>query len=237
MKTLITLLASGKLLKILSTGGTMFLSVFAYSLVFGWIYAAGLVALIFFHEMGHYLAARQKGLDVGAPMFIPFVGAFIALKEKPMNAETEAYVGMGGPFVGTLAALACYYLAKVYESPLLLALSYSGFFINLFNLIPLSPFDGGRITAVLSPRIWLIGAPILIGVFMYRPSPLLILMAIIAAPSAYAALYHNPEEAETAKYYNASMETRIIYGVYYLTLVVVLALMTNEVHEMLEAYR
>ncbi|MDH5510660.1 MAG: site-2 protease family protein, partial [Nitrospinota bacterium] len=145
--------------------------------------------------------------------------------------------GMGGPFVGTLAALACYYLAKVYESPLLLALSYSGFFINLFNLIPLSPFDGGRITAVLSPRIWLIGAPILIGVFMYRPSPLLILMAIIAAPSAYAALYHNPEEAETAKYYNASMETRIIYGVYYLTLVVVLALMTNEVHEMLEAYR
>ncbi|MDH5477298.1 MAG: site-2 protease family protein [Nitrospinota bacterium] len=237
MKFLITLLASGKLFKILSTGGTMLLSVFAYSLVFGWMYAAGLVALIFFHEMGHYLAARQKGLDVGAPMFIPFVGAFIALKEKPMDVETEAYVGFGGPFVGTLAALGCYYLAIANESPILLALSYSGFFINLFNLIPISPFDGGRITAILSPRIWLIGVPILIIVFLYRPSPLLILMAIIAAPSIYAALHHNPKDEETAKYYSASLEKRIIYGVYYITLVVFLAVMTNDVHEMLASYR
>jgi len=237
MKTIITLLASGKLLKILSTGGTMLLSVFAYSLVFGWMYAAGLVALIFFHEMGHYLAARRKGLDVGAPMFIPFVGAFIALKEKPMNVETEAYVAFGGPFVGTMAALGCFFLAKAYDSPLLLALSYSGFFINLFNLIPLSPFDGGRITAILSPRIWLIGAPMLIAVFLYRPSPLLILMAIIALPSVYSALYHDPHDQENATYYNASLHDRIMYGSYYLTLLVFLAVISNEVHEMLTAYR
>ncbi|MDH4183892.1 MAG: site-2 protease family protein [Nitrospinota bacterium] len=237
MKTLIMLIASGKFLKILSTGGTMLISVFAYSLVFGWVYAAGLVALIFFHEMGHYLAARQKGLDVGAPMFIPFIGAFIALKEKPMDVETEAYVGFGGPFIGTLAALACYYMARSYDSPLLLALAYSGFFINLFNLIPISPFDGGRITAILSPKVWLLGAPVLIGVFLYRPSPLLILMAIMAAPSIYSALYHDPNTEENARYYNASAETRITYGIAYIALLVFLAVMSHEVHMMLEIYR
>jgi len=148
---LLGLLAVGKLGKVALTGGTLLLSVIAYAFVFGWWYAVGFVLLIFVHEMGHYIAARQKGLDVGAPTFIPFVGAWIALKQQPHNAEMEAYIGLGGPLLGTLGALACYFAARETDSNLLLSLSYAGFFINLFNLIPLSPFDGGRITAVLSP--------------------------------------------------------------------------------------
>src|SRR5688572_15076866 len=187
IKLLLGLLAAGKLGQVLVTGGTMIISVFAYALVFGWWYAAGFVALIFVHEMGHYVAARQRGLAVGAPTFIPFVGAWIQLKDQPHDAETEAYVGLAGPLWGTLGALACYWVARSTDSNLLLAVSYAGFFLNLFNLIPLSPFDGGRVTAVISPRLWLVGVPILVALFLWNPSPLLILMALLAAPNVLKA--------------------------------------------------
>ena len=88
IKLLSALLLTGKLSKVLLTGGTMLLSLVTYAWVFGWMYAAGFIALLFAHEMGHYIAARQRGLNVGAPCFIPFVGAWINLKEQPLNAET-----------------------------------------------------------------------------------------------------------------------------------------------------
>ena len=163
MKALLLLLSVGKLGKFLTTGGTMLLSVFAYAFVYGWWYAVGFVALIFAHEMGHFLAARSRGLQVGAPTFIPFVGAWIELKEQPLDAETEAFVGIAGPMLGSAAAFVCYLVALDSGSGLLLALAYSGFVLNLFNLIPLSPLDGGRIVGVVSPRIWLVGIPMLVG--------------------------------------------------------------------------
>lgn len=232
-KLLAALFAAGKLGKLALTGGTMLLSVFAYALIYGLPYAFGFVVLILIHELGHFCAARQRGLDVGAPTFIPFVGAWIELKDQPHNAETEAYVGFAGPFVGTLGALACYFLARSYDSPLLLALSYAGFFLNLFNLIPLSPFDGGRITAVLSPRLWLLGVPILIALFFARPSPMLILIAIIAAPQVIKAWSFDPAAPENQSYYQTTAETRLTYGVYYLGLTAFLAIMSHEVHEMI----
>ena len=157
VKLIALLFAALKLGKLAPAVLSMLLSIGAYALLFGWQYAVGFVALILVHEMGHYLAARRRGLDVGLPTFIPFVGAWIQLKDLPHDAETEAYVGVAGPLVGTLGALACFYLARSNHSPLLLALAYSGFFLNLFNLIPLSPFDGGRVTAAISPRLWLVG--------------------------------------------------------------------------------
>lgn len=229
IKLLLLLLKAGKLGKVLLTSGTMLLSVIAYSWVFGWAYAIGLVALIFVHEMGHYIAAQRRGLAVGAPTFIPFVGAWIQLKEQPHNAETEAYVGVAGPLAGTLAALVLYFFAREHDSQLLLALAYSGFFINLFNLIPLSPFDGGRVTAVISPRLWLIGVPILLGLFIYRPSPLLIVIAILAAPNVMKAWRGNQTPQEQA-YYIASRETRLSYGLLYLALAGFLAVMCDELH-------
>lgn len=235
LKLLGALFAAGKLGKVALTGGTMLLSVFAYALIFGWWYAVGFVALIFVHEMGHYVAARHRGLAVGAPTFIPFVGAWIEMKDLPHDVETEAYVGIAGPLAGSAAALLCYFVARAYDSNLLLALSYAGFFLNLFNLIPLSPFDGGRITAIISPRVWLIGVPILAALFFWRPSPLLILMAILAAPQAWKAVKFDPKAPENVQYYGVSLENKVTYGMLYVGLAAYLAIMSHEVHEMVSA--
>lgn len=235
-KTLLLLLSYAKLGKILTTGGTMLLSVVVYAFIFGWWYAVGFVLLLFVHEMGHYVAARQRGLDVGVPMFIPFVGAWIELKEQPHTVETEAYIGFAGPFVGTLGALACYFLARQYDSQLLMALSYAGCFLNLFNLIPLSPFDGGRITAIISPRMWLLGVPILIALFFYSFSPMLILVAILAAPQVIKAWNYDAEAPENAYYRTVSSEDRFSYGISYLSLIIFLAIMTDKLHQQLPSF-
>jgi Zn-dependent protease len=230
IKALLLLLNAGKLGKVLLTSGTMLLSILAYSWLFGWKYAVGFVLLIFVHEMGHFVAARLCGLDVGAPTFIPFVGAWIEMKQMPHNAEVEAYVGIAGPLAGSLASLVVYFFARHYDSQLLLALAYSGFFLNLFNLIPVPPFDGGRVTAVLSPKLWLLGAPLLVALFFYRPSPLLIMMVILAAPRVYKA-WKGASTPEEQAYYVASAETRFNYGVMYVGLVAFLAVMCDELHQ------
>ena len=119
-------LAALKFGKIATTGGTMLVSLVAYSWIFGWQYAAGFIGLIFVHEMGHYIAARQCGLDVGAPMFIPFIGAYIELKQRPHDAETEAYVAIAGPIVGAIGAFGVYFYARETDSRLWLAVDYLG---------------------------------------------------------------------------------------------------------------
>jgi len=230
-KLLAALLAAGKLGKVLTTGGTMLLSMVVYSWVFGWKYAAGFVLLIFVHEMGHYVAARRRGLPVGAPTFIPFVGAWISMKEMPRDVETEAYVGFAGPLAGTAAAMACYFLARETDSRLLLALAYSGCMLNLFNLIPISPLDGGRITAIISPKVWLAGVPLLAGLFFLKPSPMLILIALLAWPQLKAAF--TGQDGQAPGYYAASLDARINYAVMYLGLAAFLAIMSYEIHAML----
>ena len=232
IKALFLLLASLKFSKVLLTSGTMLLSVLSYALFFGWSYALGFVLLIFVHEMGHYIAARQRGLEVGAPTFIPFVGAWIEMKDLPHDAETEAYVGLGGPLLGTLGAFACYFLARWQNSDLLLALAYAGFMINLFNMLPLSPLDGGRITAVISPKIWWVGAPLLVALFLWRPSPMLILVALLAAPQLFASL--RADGGRPAGYYDIPLATRVNYAFWYLGLLVILALLTFELHSVLQ---
>src|SRR5579883_2417175 len=139
------------LLVFLKTGGTMLLSMWFYALVFGWRYAVGFVLLIFIHECGHLLAARWFGLKVGAPVFLPFMGAFIALKDAPRDAWMEAVVGIGGPVLGTVGALICLAAYGYWGDPLYRALAYSGFWLNLFNLTPILPLDGGRIVSAISP--------------------------------------------------------------------------------------
>jgi len=233
IKLLALLLSGVKLGKLFTTGGTMLLSVIVYAFIWGWRYAAGFVALIFVHEMGHYIAARQRGLDVGAPTFIPFVGAWIELKEMPHDAETEAYVGMGGPLVGTVGALVCYFIARDTNTDWLLAVAYSGFFLNLFNLIPVTPLDGGRITQVISPWLWVAGVPILLAMMIWSPSPMLILIAVLAGMQLWTTWSHRHYPAAQA-YRMASMETRIGYAAMYVALVGFLAVMTYDVHEMLQ---
>jgi Zn-dependent protease len=214
---------------------TMLVSLAAYAGLYGWRYAAGFIALIFVHEMGHFLAARQRGLAVSAPTFIPFVGAWVELKDQPTNVETEAYVAAAGPFVGSIAATFIYFWGRDTESRLLLAIAYSGFFLNFFNLIPLSPLDGGRITAILSPRIWLLGAPIMLAMMIYRPSPLLLVIALASLPALVKAWKFDPTAPENQAYYNVPVKLKVECGTFYLGLVAFLAIMADAVHEMLQA--
>ena len=209
----------------------MLISVVAYAFVYGWWYAVGFVALILVHEMGHYIAARKRRLNVGLPTFIPFVGAWIELKDQPMDAETEAFVGIAGPMLGSAAAFACYMVGLETGSRLLLALAYAGFVLNLFNLIPLRPLDGGRIVSVISPRIWFVGIPLLVGLFFWIPSPLLILIALIAIPQVWSAF--KDRSVLASDYYRATPSVRIQYTFQYLILAVMLAVMAYEVHEKL----
>lgn len=236
-KLLVLLLGGLKLGKVLTTTGSMLLSIAVYAAFYGWRFAAGFVALLFVHEAGHYIAARRRGLDVSLPTFVPFVGAWIQLRELPHDAETEAYVGLAGPLLGTVGALACYFAARHSDNNLLLAVSYAGFFLNLFNLIPLSPFDGGRITAVLSPRIWFAGVPVLVALFLYHPSPLLIVMAILALPQLKRAWHYDPRDPENVCYYTVPVSVKLTYACYYLGLLSFLSLMTFGVHAMLQVVR
>src|SRR5262249_38522390 len=170
---------------------------------------------------------------VGAPTFIPFVGAWIQLKEMPHDAETEAYVAIAGPVVGTIAAVGCYYAARWYDSGLLLALAFAGLTLNLFNLIPLKPLDRRRLTPVLPPRARLIGLPILLALFLWRPSPLLLMIGILAIPQIIAAIREMRMPAALAPTYTVPLNTRFTYGVYYLALAGFLAIMASELHDMI----
>jgi len=163
----------------------MLLSLVVYATIWGWRYAAGFIALLFAHEMGHYVAARQRGLD--------------------------AYVAIAGPVVGTIAALAVYLWARSEDSGLLLAIAYSGLFLNLFNLLPISPLDGGRVTAALSPRIWFLGVPILLALVFYRPSPMLVIVAILAGPQLVKAWRYDPNAPENIAYYGVPLQTKLEY--------------------------
>jgi len=214
----------------------MLLSLVVYASIWGWRYAAGFIALLFAHEMGHYVAARQCGLKVGAPAFIPFVGAWIALEDQPHNVETEAYVAIAGPVVGTIAALAVYLWARSEDSGLLLAIAYAGLFLNLFNLLPISPLDGGRVTAVLSPRVWFLGVPVLLALLLYRPSPMLIIVVILAVPQLVKAWRYDPKAPDNVAYYGVPLQARLEYGGAYLALAALLAIMTYDVHEMLSGF-
>jgi len=163
-------------------------------------------------------------------------GIFPDLKDQPVNVETEAYVAIAGPVVGTIAALAVYLLARSENSGLLLAIAYSGLFLNLFNLLPISPLDGGRVTAVLSPRIWFLGVPILLALMLYRPSPMLVIVVILAVPQLMKAWRYDPKAPENVSYYGVALQTKLEYGGVYLALAAPLAIMTYEVHEMLSQF-
>lgn len=154
LKFLLPLLKLGKL------GGTiwsMFLMVAAYAFIYPWTFSIGIAVMIFIHEMGHVFAAKRKGLPVSAPAFIPFFGALITLKRQPVDAATEAYIAMGGPLLGTVGATACFGLAVALDSPALASVAQIGFFLNLINMVPVHPLDGGRIVTAISRWLWVVG--------------------------------------------------------------------------------
>ncbi|MDZ4287880.1 MAG: site-2 protease family protein [Prosthecobacter sp.] len=196
---------------LLKTGGSMIFMIWIYSMMFGWMYAGGFVLLILVHECGHLIAARWCGLKVGLPVFIPFMGAVIALKEAPRNAWIEAIVGIGGPIAGTIGAIVCHSVFIATQNPLWLALAYTGYFLNLFNLMPVGFLDGGRIVNAISPWLLLPGLALLVW-FMYEHGPnfLLVLILILALPKVWRLFWSRTPEEQM--YYELAPAKRLTMG-------------------------
>ena len=205
----------------LKTGGTMFLSVWIYALQWGWWFAAGFVLLLLVHESGHLIAARRVGLKVGAPVFIPFMGAFIALKDVPRNAWIEAQVAIGGPLIGSAGALACEGLGMLTGQPLFRALAYTGFLLNLFNLIPLGFLDGGRVAKALSPWLWLIGAVVMVALLLQHFNLLLLILLVLAVPQLFALFRRRTPEEQL--WYTVTPAQRRFLSLLYFGLIALLA--------------
>lgn len=123
----------------------IFVSVGGYALIWGWRFAVGFVLLILVHELGHYIEARRQGLNPQLPVFIPFLGAYVALRGMPFDPWRNALVSIAGPVAGGVGALACLIYGNAVGSDLLRALAYAGFFLNLVNLIPIGILDGGHL--------------------------------------------------------------------------------------------
>lgn len=196
---------------------TMLVSIWAYSLFFGWPFAVGFVLLILVHEYGHLLAMRWLGIPAGAPTFIPFVGAVIVMKGRPRNALIEALVAFGGPVLGSLGALICLIISFMLDSDFWQALAYTGFLINFFNLLPISPLDGGRIVGAFSRKMWIVGFLIGIPAFWYTRSPMLFLILLVGIFGLIG------RRQERAGYYDIPQKTKVKMAVAYFTLAVVLA--------------
>jgi len=115
-----------------------------YWSMFGWKFALGFVLSIYVHEMGHVVALRKYGIAATAPMFIPFVGALVRLKQHPANVAEDARVGLAGPIWGLGSAVFAWICAVATRLPVWYAIAHTAAWLNLFNLIPIWQLDGGR---------------------------------------------------------------------------------------------
>jgi Zn-dependent protease len=218
-KALILLLPK---LKLLTTFGSAFVSIAAYALIWGFPFAAGFVALLFLHELGHVIQLRREGVKASAPMFIPFLGAVIAAKSMGRDAAAEARVGLAGPVLGSIASLVPLALWLATGSDFWRALAYIGFFLNLLNLLPVLPLDGGRAMAALSPWIWLVGLVGLVALAFFFPNPILFLVLVFGGMESWRRwkLRNTPEGRA---YHAIPARTRALVAATYLGLAALLA--------------
>ena len=211
---------------------SLFINIGVYTLFFGAknpllgvAFATGFVGMILVHEMGHLIAARMEGVKASIPFFVPFMGAAIFLKDHPRDARSEAIIGIGGPITGTIAAVGMLSLAGSLNPNttlglLCIRLAYYGFFINLFNMIPMSPLDGGRILGAVSKWFNVVGLGLIVlgiveGVLN---SPILWLIVILGAYGTYRRFKHPEHEG----YYAVSPMSRLVIGASYLGLLAIL---------------
>jgi Zn-dependent protease len=207
---------------LLKSGGTMLISIWAYALFYGWKFAVGFVLLMFVHECGHLIVAKKFGLPVSAPVFIPFMGAFILLKDQPRNAWMEACVGIGGPLLGSLGALACNSLGEIFNIPFLIVLASVGYFLNLFNLMPVGFLDGGRIVTALSRWLWLPGFAMLLWFGWKFPNFIVWLIVIASLPRVFSLFRKRTEDEQ--RYFEVTPAQRWTMSILYFGLIAALAL-------------
>lgn len=216
--------------------GVATLSMVATIGVYAWFYgiwwAVGFVLLIAVHEYGHMFAAKKQNIPVTAPVFIPFLGALIGLKEQPKDAATESIIAYGGPLFGFLATVLVHAAAYIFQSPLLFSLAFTGYFLTLFNLIPASPLDGGRIAGAVSPYIWFLGIPLIVILIWFSFSPILFLVLLAAVHRAWEFWKHRHDA-----YYHTNPGFRFKMGISYLVLMLLSGILTYEAHLTAEALR
>jgi Zn-dependent protease len=210
-------------LKVFTFAASMLVSIAAYAWLWGWRFGVGFVVLILIHEMGHVVALRRMGIKASAPTFIPFFGAFVQMRQQPKSAWHEAVSGIAGPVFGAAAAAGFWWYGDQTGSEMLHALAFTGFFLNLFNMIPMLPLDGGRTAAALHPVIWLFGLVGLIGLMLYHPNFVIVLVLILGGTEAWRR-FRGRNTAESRAYYTLTRQQRQIMTVAYFGLIAVLVL-------------
>ncbi len=224
LKALLLLLPK---LKLLTTSATMLVSIAAYALIWGWSFAVGFVVLLLVHEMGHVFQLRREGIEASAPMFIPFLGAVVAAKSLGDNAAAEARVGLAGPVLGTIGTLVPLGIWLATGNEFWQALAFVGFFLNLFNLLPVLPLDGGRAMAALSPWVWFAGYAGLIALMIVFPNPILLLVLIVGGFESWNR-WKNRNTPESRAFHAIPTRTRALVAVVYLGLAALLAVGITE---------
>ena len=216
-------------IKLFSTSATMLVSVAAYSLIWGWKFATGFVLLILVHEMGHVIQLRREGIKASAPMFIPFMGAVIWAKSLGDDALAEARVGLAGPILGSIGAAALIPVADATGNDLFTALAFTGFFLNLFNLLPIVPLDGGRAAAALSPKLWILGFAGILAFLIAFPNPIILIIALFAAMEGWRR-WKTRNDPEAQEYYRVAPRHRLMVAAVYLALIALLVFGMSETH-------
>jgi Zn-dependent protease len=223
------------LLKFGTVGFSALLTVVLYSVRFGWQFALLFVGLIFMHEMGHVVAVKVKGMPVHGMLFIPFFGAAVTWSGAK-NVKDEAEVALAGPLAGGIGAAFCLLFVLVFqwEPAMWLSLAYLGFLLNLINLAPVWPLDGGRVFEAINRRVWIVGLVVLLGLQVWfwlqgNPSLWLLLLLVMAVPRLFG---QKPDPAKAA-YYEISLSTRLTITALYFGLVILLFLALMFTHSLL----
>jgi Zn-dependent protease len=210
-------------LKLLTTAGTMLVSVAAYATIWGFQFAAGFVVLLLVHEMGHVLQLRRVGIKASAPMFIPFMGAVITSKSLGDNALAEARVGLAGPILGSIGSAACILIWHATGNDMFRALAFTGFFLNLFNLLPVVPLDGGRAMAAMAPWMWFAGFAGLIALAIVFPNPIILIIVLFGGLETWRRWQlRRRGGAEQQVYYRVRPLDRALVAAVYLSLIALL---------------
>jgi Zn-dependent protease len=215
--------------KIFATSASMLVSIAAYAWLWGWRFAVGFVLLLLIHELGHVIELRRQGVPASAPLFIPFLGAVVGMKQMPADAWKEAQVALAGPILGTLGALPFWAVGVAIDSDLLVALAFVGFFLNLFNLLPIVPLDGGRAVAAVHPALWGLGLVGLLALAFIAPNPILLIILLIGGLELWRR-WRERGTPEAAAYYRVKPWQRVAAGGVYLGLAAFLVVAMGATH-------
>lgn len=224
LKGLLAFMEATKVLRIIPapvwTIASILISIAVYSSRMGWALAWGFIILLLIHECGHLLTARWYRACISVPIFIPYIGAIIDMKQPMRNAWAEAVFGISGPVLGSLGAFACLGIHQLTGSFYFAELALFGFFLNLFNLIPLGFLDGGHVAVALSRWLWVPGYLMMAAFAWFVHTPVVFISLLVMLPMVIGLF--RKKTAKQHSYDRVSLPKRLTMGVLYVGLVAIL---------------